>query len=69
MYGHEAAKKRRLKRVNWKLRCQGFLLREVILKHPCVPCVGLTRVVIRDDSENKGRSWGGGEGQIPGAKG
>ncbi len=32
----------------------------VILKHPCVPCAGLTRVAIRHDSENKGRSWGGG---------
>ncbi len=63
MYGHEAAKKRRLRRGNWKLRCQWFLSKEVILKHPCVPCAGLTRVVIRDDPENRGRSWGGGEGR------
>ncbi len=31
-----------------------------MLKHPCVPCAGLTRTVIRDDYENRGRSWGGG---------
>ncbi len=28
--------------------------------HPCIPCARLTRVTIRDGSENKGRSWWGG---------
>ncbi len=37
--------------------------KEVVLKHPCVPCAALTGTVIRDDSENRGRSWGGGRGR------
>ena len=36
-----------------------ILSEEIILGHPCIPCAGLTRVAIRNDSENKGRSWGG----------
>jgi hypothetical protein len=43
------------------------------LKHPCVPCAGLTRKVIRDDYENRGRSWGGRgryeAGRVKGASG
>ncbi len=38
--------------------------------HPCIPCARLTRVTIRDGSENKGAELvRGGEGQIRGAKG
>ncbi len=33
-----------------------------MLKLPCVPCAGLTGTVIRDNYENRGRSWGGGGG-------
>ena len=51
------------KRLVKKLGCQLLLSKEIILGHPCIPCAGLTRVAIRNDSENKGRSWGGGGGR------
>ncbi len=50
------------KRISLKLKCRWFLSKEIILGHPCIPCAGLTRVAIRSNPDNKGRSWGGGGG-------
>ena len=60
MCGCRAAEKKKIEKTHQKLGCQLLLSKEIILGHPCIPCAGLTRVTIRDDSENKGRSWGGG---------
>jgi hypothetical protein len=59
MYGCKAVKKKDIEKDSSKVEVQ-FLSKEIILGHPCIPCAGLTRVAIRNDSENKGRSWGGG---------
>ena len=47
------------------MKCQLFLSKEIILGHPCIPCARLTRVTIRDGSENKGAELlrGGGRGR------
>ncbi len=34
-----------------------------MLKHHCIPCAGLTRTVIRDKYEDRGRGLGGGGGE------
>ncbi len=63
-------RKMRSKKDYSKVEVPMILSKEIILGHPCIPCAGLTRVAIRSNYENKGRSWGGGgEGQIRGAKG
>jgi hypothetical protein len=69
--GEKQQGKKEIEKICQNLRCQLFLSKEIILGHPCIPCARLTRVTIRDGSENKGRSWWGvgGEGQIRGAKG
>ena len=68
--GVKQQRKRRLKKHIKKLGCQLLLSKEIILGHPCIPCARLTRVTIRDGSENKGAELvRGGEGQIRGAKG
>ncbi len=70
MFGCKAARKKGDQKDSSKLKCQLFLSKEIILGHPCVPCARLTRVTIRDGSENKGAELvRGGEGQIRGANG
>ncbi len=58
--GMKQQRKRRAKKVCCKIKMPIILSKEVVLKHPCIPCAGLTRMVIRDEYENRGRSWGGG---------
>ncbi len=56
--------KRKLKRSS-KVEVPVVLSKEIILGHPCIPCARLTRVTIRDGSENKGAELvrGGGRGR------
>ncbi len=62
--------KKETEKILQKLRCQLFLSKKIILGHLCIPCARLTRVTIRDGSENKEAELvRGGEGQIRGAKG
>jgi hypothetical protein len=46
--GAKQQRKRRLKKIRQKSRCQLFLSKEIVLGHPCIPCARLTRVTIRD---------------------
>ncbi len=62
MYGCKAAKKKEIEKDSSKVEVPIIFVKEIVLGHPCIPCAGLTRVAIRSDSENKGRSWGGGGG-------
>ena len=48
-------RKRRAKKIYCKIEMPIILSKEVVLKHPCIPCAGLTRTVIRDKYENRGR--------------
>ncbi len=57
-------RKRRLKKTRQKLGCQLLLSKEIILGHPCVPRVRLTRLVIRTEAwETWGRAGKGGGGR------
>ncbi len=47
MYGCKAAEKEKSKRDVFKIGCQLLLSKEVILGHPCIPRVRVTRVAIR----------------------
>jgi hypothetical protein len=58
--GMKQRRKRRAKKVYCKIKMPIIFIKEVVLKHPYIPCAGLTRTVIRDEYENRGRSWGGG---------
>jgi hypothetical protein len=72
MYGCKAARKKETEKDSSKLRCQIFLSKEIVLGHPCIPCARLTRVTIRDGSENKGvelvRGRGGADTRRKGLK-
>jgi hypothetical protein len=61
--GMKQWRKRRTKKIYCKIEMPIILSKEVVLKHPCIPCAGSTRMVIRDKYENRGRSWGGGRGR------
>jgi hypothetical protein len=68
MYRCKAAKKKEIEKDSLKVEVPIILSKEIILGHPCIPCAGLTRVAIRSDSENKGRSWGGADTRRKGLK-
>ena len=66
MCGCKAAEKKETEKAHQKLGWQLLLSKEIILGHPCVPRVRLTR----PKPEKEGAELvGGGEGQIRGAKG
>jgi hypothetical protein len=69
MYGCRAAKKKEIEKDSLKVEVPIIFVKGIILEHPCIPCAGLTRVAIRSDSENKGRSWGGGRYEAQRVKG
>jgi hypothetical protein len=48
--GVERQRKRRLKRLFQKFGCQLLLSKEIILGHPCVPRVRVTRLAIRTEA-------------------
>ncbi len=47
MYRCEAAEKEKIKEMFSKIGCQLLLSKEIILGHPCIPRVRVTRVAIR----------------------
>jgi hypothetical protein len=50
MCGCRATEKRKIEETYQKLGCQLLLSKEIILGHPCVPRVGLTRATIRTEA-------------------
>jgi hypothetical protein len=47
MYGCKAAEEEKIKRDFSKIGCQLLLPKEIILGHPCIPRVRVTRAAIR----------------------
>ena len=47
MYGRRAAEKKKVERDFSKIGCQLLLSKEIILGHPCIPRVRVTRLAIR----------------------
>ena len=54
MCGCKAAEKRKIEKTHQKLGCQLLLSKEIILGHPCVPRVRVTRLAIRTKPEKQG---------------
>jgi hypothetical protein len=50
MYGCRAAEKKKIKETFQKVGCQSLLSKEIILGHPCIPRVRVTRVAIRAEA-------------------
>ncbi len=50
MCGCKAAEKKKIEKIFQKLGCQLLLSKEIILGHPCVPRVRLTRLAIRAEA-------------------
>jgi hypothetical protein len=46
MHGCRAAKKKKVGEIFSKVECQVLLSKEVVLGHPCIPRVRVTRVAI-----------------------
>jgi hypothetical protein len=53
-------RKRRAEKVNCRIKMPIIFIKGSCVETPL--CAGLTRTVIRDEYENRGRSWGGGKG-------
>ena len=50
MCGYKATEKKKIDETFQKVGCQLLLSKEIILGHPCVPRVRLTRVAIRTEA-------------------
>ena len=50
MCGCKATEKRKIEKTHQKLGCQLLFSKEIILGHPCVPRVRLTRLAIRTEA-------------------
>ena len=66
---YEAAEKKKSKKVYCKIKMPIIFIKGSCVETPLYTMCLAGRSVIRDEYENRGRSWGGGEGQIRGAKG
>ena len=62
MYGCKATEKKEIEKARQKLGCQLLLSKEIILGHPCVPRVRVTRLAIRTKPEKQGAELVGGGG-------
>ena len=63
MYGRQAAEKKEVWRSFFKVGCQVFLFKEIVLGHPCIPRVRVNKGGDKRPSlRKKGRDWYEGEG-------
>ena len=69
MYGCKAAKKKEIEKDLLKVEVPMVFVKGNCFGTPLCTMCRINKGGDKDDSENKGRSWGGGEGQIRGAKG
>ena len=51
MHGCQAAKKKKIGEIFQKVGCRVLLSKEVVLGHPCIPRVRVTRVAISSDGQ------------------
>ena len=64
MCGCRVAEKKKIEKTFQKFGCQLLLSKEIILGHPCVPHVRVTRLAIRAEAwDTGGGAVGGGEAQ------